>query len=262
MSEETKNKQNDEKDEVQDNAQNIKDFGMTNMENPRGNIHCLTIVGQVEGHMLLPSQNKSTKYEHVLPLLVSVEQDEKVDGLLVMLNTVGGDVEAGLAISEMIASMKKPTVSLVLGGGHSIGVPLAVSSKRSFIVSSATMTIHPIRMNGTVIGVPQTYEYFNKMQERVVNFVVKNSGIQKEIFTELMMKTGEIANDVGCILLGEEAVKLGLIDQVGGISEALSCLYQMIEDNKNMTDVAQAEEGRQPNEKRHSDCTGEETPAH
>ncbi|MBQ9915134.1 MAG: ATP-dependent Clp protease proteolytic subunit [Clostridia bacterium] len=205
---------------------------MTNMENPRGNLHCLTIVGQVEGHMLLPGQNKSTKYEHVLPLLVSVEQDEKVDGLLVILNTVGGDVEAGLAISEMIASMKKPTVSLVLGGGHSIGVPLAVSAKRSFIVPSATMTVHPIRMNGTVIGVPQTYEYFNKMQDRVVNFVVKNSGISKDVFTELMMKTGEIANDVGCILLGDEAVSLGLIDEVGGIREALECLYSMIEQEK------------------------------
>ncbi len=215
-----------------ENSQNIKDFGMTNLENPRGNIHCLTIVGQVEGHMLLPSQNKSTKYEHVLPLLVSVEQDEKVDGLLVLLNTVGGDVEAGLAISEMIASMRKPTVSLVLGGGHSIGVPLAVSAKRSFIVPSATMTIHPIRMNGTVIGVPQTYEYFNKMQERVVNFVVKNSGISKDIFTELMMKTGEIANDVGCIVLGDEAVDLGLIDQVGGIREAVECLYDMIAQEK------------------------------
>lgn len=215
------------------NAQNIKDFGMTDVENPRGNIHTLTIVGQVEGHMLLPNQNKSTKYEHVLPLLVSVEQDEKVDGLLVVLNTIGGDVEAGLAISEMIASMKKPTVSLVLGGGHSIGVPLAVSAKHSFIVPSATMTIHPIRMNGTVIGVPQTYEYFNKMQERVVNFVVKNSKIKKEVFTDLMMKTGEIANDVGCILLGNEAVRNGLIDEVGGIQEALECLYTMIEENKN-----------------------------
>ncbi len=264
MSEETKQNQNenDEKNEALDNAQNIKDFGMTNMENPRGNIHCLTIVGQVEGHMLLPSQNKSTKYEHVLPLLVSVEQDENVDGLLVMLNTVGGDVEAGLAISEMIASMRKPTVSLVLGGGHSIGVPLAVSAKHSFIVPSATMTIHPIRMNGTVIGVPQTYEYFNKMQERVVNFVVKNSDIQKEIFTELMMKTGEIANDVGCILLGEEAVQLGLIDEVGGVRQALSCLYDMIEQDKKLTDKAQAEEGSKPHEKRHSDCPGEETPAH
>ncbi len=214
------------------NAQNIKDFGMTDVKNPRGNIHCLTIAGQVEGHMLLPSQNKSTKYEHVIPLLVSVEQDERVDGLLVILNTIGGDVEAGLAIAEMIASMQKPTVSLVLGGGHSIGVPLAVSSRYSFIVPSAAMTIHPIRMNGTVIGVPQTYEYFNKMQERVVNFVVKNSNIQKEVFTEMMMKTGEIANDVGCIILGDEAVELGLIDEVGGISEALECLYTMIEENK------------------------------
>ena len=179
---ENENKQNtnenEENNSPAENAQNIKDFGMTDVQNSRGNIHCLTIAGQVEGHMLLPSQNKSTKYEHVIPLLVSIEQDERIDGLLVVLNTVGGDVEAGLAISEMIASMNKPTVSLVLGGGHSIGVPLAVSAKRSFIVPSATMTIHPIRMNGTVIGVPQTYEYFNKMQERVVNFVVKNSHIK------------------------------------------------------------------------------------
>ena len=228
---ETENEQNNETS-GDINAQNIKDFGMTDVENPRGNIHCLTIVGQVEGHMLLPSQNKSTKYEHVLPLLVSIEQNEKVDGLLVVLNTIGGDVEAGLAISEMIASMQKPTVSLVLGGGHSIGVPLAVSARHSFIVPSATMTIHPIRMNGTVIGVPQTYEYFNKMQERVVNFVVKNSNIEKDVFTEMMMKTGEIANDVGCIILGEEAVTHGLIDEVGGIHEALECLYSMIEENK------------------------------
>lgn len=217
---------------TEENAQSIKDFGITDIQNSRGNIHCLTIAGQVEGHMLLPSQNKTTKYEHVIPLLVSIEQDERVDGLLVVLNTVGGDVEAGLAISEMVASMKKPAVSLVLGGGHSIGVPLAVSAKRSFIVPSATMTIHPIRMNGTVIGVPQTYEYFNKMQERVVNFVVKNSHITKEVFTEMMMKTGEIANDVGCIILGDEAVQKGLIDQVGGIAEALECLYDMIEKNK------------------------------
>lgn len=228
----TGNEQNSDAPETA-NADSIKDFGLTGVENPRGNIHTLTIVGQIEGHMLLPNQNKSTKYEHVLPLLVSVEQDEKVDGLLVVLNTIGGDVEAGLAISEMIASMKKPTVSLVLGGGHSIGVPLAVSAKHSFIVPSATMTIHPIRMNGTVIGVPQTYEYFNKMQERVVNFVVKNSNIKKEVFTELMMKTGEIANDVGCIVLGDEAVRNGLIDEVGGIQEALECLYTMIEENKN-----------------------------
>lgn len=233
---ENENKQNttenEENNSPAENAQNIKDFGMTDVQNSRGNIHCLTIAGQVEGHMLLPSQNKSTKYEHVIPLLVSIEQDERIDGLLVVLNTVGGDVEAGLAISEMIASMNKPTVSLVLGGGHSIGVPLAVSAKRSFIVPSATMTIHPIRMNGTIIGVPQTYEYFNKMQERVVNFVVKNSHIKKDVFTNMMMKTGEIANDVGCIILGNEAVKHGLIDEVGGISHALEYLYGEIAKNK------------------------------
>ncbi len=230
--EQTKNENNEGATESEENAQNIKDFGMTDVENSRGKIHCLSIVGQIEGHMLLPAQNKSTKYEHVIPLLVSVEQDERIDGLLVVLNTIGGDVEAGLAIAEMIAGMTKPTVSLVLGGGHSIGVPLAVSAKRSFIVPSATMTIHPIRMNGTVIGVPQTYEYFNKMQERVVNFVVKNSGIEKKAFTDLMMKTGEIANDVGCIVLGDEAVRLGLIDEVGGIENALECLYAMIEEKK------------------------------
>ena len=230
MQDETKNQSNQENNnDTENQAQNIKDFGMTDVQNPRGNIHCLTIAGQIEGHMLLPSQDKSTKYEHVIPLLVSVEQDERVDGLLVILNTIGGDVEAGLAISEMIASMSKPTVSLVLGGGHSIGVPLAVSAKKSFIVPSASMTVHPIRMNGTVIGVPQTYEYFNKMQDRVVNFVVKNSGIKKQVFTELMMKTGEIANDVGCILLGTQAVELGLIDEVGGISDALEYLYGEIE---------------------------------
>ncbi|MGN1059051.1 MAG: ClpP family protease [Clostridia bacterium] len=230
--ENTNQNENTESSSTEENAQNIKDFGMADIKNPRGNIHCLTIAGQVEGHMLLPSQNKSTKYEHVIPLLVSVEQDERIDGLLIVLNTVGGDVEAGLAIAEMIASMQKPAVSLVLGGGHSIGVPLAVSAHHSFIVPSAAMTIHPIRMNGTVIGVPQTYEYFNKMQERVVNFVVKNSHIKKNVFTDMMMKTGEIANDVGCIILGDEAVRLGLIDEVGGLSQALECLYAMIEEKK------------------------------
>lgn len=233
MENELKNNQEEEtKSDSDTYAQNIKDFGITGVENSRGNIHCLTVVGQVEGHQLLPNQTKSTKYEHVIPLLVSVEQNEKIDGLLVILNTVGGDVEAGLAISEMIASMQKPTVSLVLGGGHSIGVPMAVSAKHSFIVPSAAMTIHPIRMNGTVIGVPQTYEYFNMMQERIVNFVVKHSKIKKEVFTEMMMKTGEIANDVGCIILGNDAARLGLIDEVGGIREALECLYQMIEEGK------------------------------
>ncbi|MBE7035070.1 MAG: translocation-enhancing protein TepA [Ruminococcaceae bacterium] len=224
--------ENKDQSAPEENAQNIKDFGMADVKNPRGNIHCLTIAGQVEGHMLLPSQNKSTKYEHVIPLLVSVEQDERIEGLLVVLNTVGGDVEAGLAIAEMIASMQTPTVSLVLGGGHSIGVPLAVSASRSFIVPSASMTIHPIRMNGTIIGVPQTYEYFNKMQERVVNFVVKNSHIKRDVFTEMMMKTGEIANDVGCIILGDEAVRQGLIDEVGGLSQALEYLYERIAENR------------------------------
>ena len=217
------------------NNQSIMDFGSVSIKNSKGNIQCLTIVGQVEGHMLLGPQNKTTKYEHILPLLVAVEKDEKTDGLIILLNTVGGDVEAGLAISEMISSMKKPTVSLVLGGGHSIGVPLAVCAKRSFIVPSATMTIHPIRMSGTVIGVPQTYEYFNKMQDRVVNFVVRNSNVKKEKFTELMMRTGEIANDVGSIILGDEAVDIGLIDEIGGIDEALSCLYKQISVNKERT---------------------------
>ena len=228
---------NEEETQQEQNSENIRDFGSSCIKNSKGNIHCLTIVGQVEGHMLLPPQNKTTKYEHVIPLLVSVEEDENIDGLIVILNTVGGDVEAGLAISEMISSMTKPVVSLVLGGGHSIGVPLAVSSKHSFIAPSATMTIHPIRMNGLVIGVPQTYEYFNKMQERVVNFVTKNSNISREKFTELMMKTGEMANDVGCIIMGEEAVKSGLIDEIGGIREALSYLYNMIDENKKEKDA-------------------------
>lgn len=223
-------------------SETIREFGSSHICNSKGNIHCLTIVGQIEGHMVLPPQNKTTKYEHVIPLLVSVEETESVDGLIVILNTVGGDVEAGLAIAEMLASMKKPVVSLVLGGGHSIGVPLAVASKRSFIAPSATMTIHPIRMNGLVIGVPQTYEYFNKMQERVVRFVTENSHISKERFTELMMKTGEMANDVGCIILGEEAVQCGLIDEIGGIRNALACLYQMIAEEKKKQPIKETTE--------------------
>ncbi len=213
-------------------SESIKDFGSTNIKNSKGTIHCLTIVGEIEGHTVLPPASKTTKYEHVLPLLVSVEQDESVDALLLILNTVGGDVEAGLAIAELVASMKKPTASIVLGGGHSIGVPLAVSAKRSFIASSATMTVHPVRMNGMVIGVPQTYEYFRRMQERITNFVVKNSNIRKEKFTELMMKTGEMANDVGTIVSGDDAVTYGLIDEKGGLDKALSYLYQEIENTK------------------------------
>lgn len=212
--------------------EDIKDFGSSEIKNSKGNIHCLTIVGEIEGHNVLPPSSKATKYEHVLPLLVSVEQNEEIDGLLLILNTMGGDVEAGLAIAELVSSMTKPTVSLVLGGGHSIGVPLAVSAKHSFIASSATMTVHPVRMNGTVIGTPQTYEYFRKMQDRITEFVCKNSKISKEKFTELMMKTGEMANDVGTIVSGDDAVKFGLIDEKGGLDSALDFLYNEIINNK------------------------------
>lgn len=209
-----------------------KEQGEASVSNPRGNIHCLTIIGQIEGHMVLPPQNKTTKYEHVIPQLVAIEENQDIDGLLLILNTVGGDVEAGLAIAEMIASMSKPTVSLVLGGGHSIGVPMAVSTRHSFIAPSATMTIHPLRLTGMIIGVPQTYEYFDRMQERVVQFVSKNSGITKERFRELMLKTGELANDIGTVLFGEEAVRNGIIDDVGGLADALKKMYEMIEDDR------------------------------
>ena len=195
-------------------------------------IHCLTIIGQVEGHFILPPQNKTTKYEHVLPQLVAIEESEEIKGLLVLLNTVGGDVEAGLAIAELISGMKKPTVSLILGGGHSIGVPLAVSAKRSFIVPSATMTVHPVRMNGTVLGVPQTLSYFDKMQERIVKFVTANSKITKEKFTELMMQTGELVMDVGTVLDGAGAVECGLIDELGNLSQAVDCLYSLIDETE------------------------------
>ncbi len=215
--------------------EHIKEYGTVATKNKNGNIHCLNIIGQIEGHMILPSQNKTTKYEHVIPQLIAIEQDENIDGLLIILNTVGGDVEAGLAIAEMISSMKTPTVSLVLGGGHSIGVPLAVSAKRSFIAPSATMTIHPIRMSGVVIGVTQTFDYFDRMQDRVVSFVCKNSKISEDDFKNLMLKTGEIANDVGTIIFGNEATKCGLIDSTGGLSEALEALYKMIKENKNDT---------------------------
>ncbi|MBQ5816115.1 MAG: ATP-dependent Clp protease proteolytic subunit [Oscillospiraceae bacterium] len=195
-------------------------------------IHCLTIIGQIEGHYCLPSQNKTSKYEHIIPQLVAVEEDPKIDGLIIILNTVGGDVEAGLAISELVSGMKKPTVSLVLGGGHSIGVPLAVSSKHSFIVPSATMTVHPVRINGLVIGTEQTFSYFEKMQSRITSFVSKNSRISEDRFTELM-NGSELMNDIGTILSGEDAVKEGLIDSIGGLSDAIACLHKMIEDSQN-----------------------------
>ncbi|MEG0570836.1 MAG: ATP-dependent Clp protease proteolytic subunit [Oscillospiraceae bacterium] len=205
-------------------------------------IHCLTIIGQVEGHYILPSQNKTTKYEHVIPQLVAIEQDKDIEGLIIMINTVGGDVEAGLAIAELITGMTKPTVSIVLGGGHSIGVPLAVSARKSYIVPSATMTIHPVRMSGLVLGVPQTLSYFEKMQERIVNFVVQNSNMSSEKFTSLMMNTGELIMDVGTVLNGKDAVEFGLIDHLGGLSDAINCLYELIDEQKNTVSKANKKE--------------------
>lgn len=209
--------------------QPVIDYGSVVIKNSRAAIHCLTIAGQIEGHMLLPNTQKATKYEHVLPLLAYLEESEDIDGVLFLLNTVGGDVEAGLAIAELISGMKKPTVSLVLGGGHSIGVPLACSARQSFIAPSATMTVHPVRMNGLVLGVPQTLSYFDRMQERIVRFVTDNSKISSKDFRRLMMNTGELVMDVGTVLDGEKAVEEGLIDHLGGLSEAIACLYEMIE---------------------------------
>ena len=217
---------------TQDQQKQIVQSGSVTSAAGKYTIHCLTIVGQVEGHYILPPQNKTTKYEHVIPQLVAIEEAEDIDGLIIMLNTVGGDIEAGLAIAELIAGMSKPTVSLVLGGGHSIGVPLAVSAKRSFIAPSATMTIHPVRMNGLVLGVPQTFSYFEKMQERITRFVADNSRMKAERFRELMMKTGELMMDVGTVLDGEQAVEEGLIDHPGSLSDAIQCLYSMIEERK------------------------------
>ena len=201
-----------------------------------GEIQCLSIIGQIEGHYLLGEGQKATKYEHVIPLLVSMEQDDSVKGLLIVLNTMGGDVEAGLALAEMIASMTKPTVSLVLGGGHSIGVPLATSAKRSFIVPSATMTVHPVRITGLVVGVPQTFHYFNEMQKRIIKFICDHSKANPDQIRELMMRPDEIATDVGSIIDGDEAVRYGIIDQVGGLSDALDALRQMIAENENQAD--------------------------
>lgn len=231
MEDETKTtapRQDNDNQAPSDGRQRIVDFGSAISRSKRGNIFTLTIIGQVEGHQVLPETAKSTKYEHVMPLLASLEQDEEIDGVLLLLNTVGGDIEAGLGIAELVAGMRKPTVSLVLGGGHSIGVPLAVAPKASMIVPSASMTIHPVRMNGTVIAAPQTFNYFERIQERIVSFVAKNSGISKERFLSLMLKTGEMAADVGSVIYGEEAVNLGLIDRIGGLSDALDCLYEQI----------------------------------
>lgn len=213
----------------------VKDMGAV-LTGSRHLIHCLTVIGQIEGHYILPPQNKTTKYEHVIPQLAAIEESEEIKGLLILLNTVGGDVEAGLAIAELIAGMKKPTVSIVLGGGHSIGVPLAVSARESFIVPSATMTIHPVRMNGLVLGVPQSFSYFEKMQDRITRFVTENSRISREEFVRLMMATGELAMDVGTSIDGEEAVSLGLIDHLGGLSDAIECLYRMIDEEEEKKD--------------------------
>ena len=219
-------------EEAAEEAEMIKETGQSVSRNSKHLIHCLTVIGQIEGHYVLSEQNKTTKYEHIIPALVAIEQDRSVEGLLIILNTVGGDVEAGLAIAELIAGMKTPTVSLVVGGGHSIGVPLAVSAKRSFIVPTASMTIHPVRMNGTVLGVPQTLSYFEKMQDRIIHFITDNSRVIESDLRNLMMNTEELVLDVGTVIEGEDAVRLGLIDELGGLGDAMDCLYKMIEDTK------------------------------
>ena len=210
----------------------IVELGSDLTQSSKGKIYTLTIIGQVEGHMIAPETVKTTKYEHVLPLLAGIEESDDIDGLLLLLNTVGGDIEAGLAIAEMIAGMKKPTVSLVLGGGHSIGIPLAVCTKRSFITPTASMTVHPVRMTGMVVGAPQTFRYFQRIQEQIADFVTTNSGISRQKFEQYMMATGEMATDVGTILYGKEAVASGLIDQLGGLRDALDALHQMIQGKK------------------------------
>ncbi len=210
----------------------IKQIGSITPANGKHVIHCLTIAGEIEGHIQLPQGTKATRYEHVIPQLVAIEEDPEIEGMLVVLNTVGGDVEAGLALAELIAGMRKPTVSLVLGGGHSIGVPLAVASDVSFIVPSATMTIHPVRTNGLVLGVPQTLHYFEKMQERITDFITAHSGVSAETLHRLMMNTGELATDMGTVLQGEDAVNIGLIHKVGSLKDALAELYERIEKNK------------------------------
>lgn len=215
-------------------SEQIQDMGSATVHSAKGTIHCITIVGQIEGHQLLPADTKTTKYEHVMPQLAAIEESDEIDGLLILLNTVGGDIEAGLAIAELIAGMEKPTASLVLGGGHSIGVPLAVAAKRSIIAPSAAMTIHPVRLTGVVIGAPQTYNYFSKIQERIVSFVTENSDISRERFLEMMLQTGELSADIGTVIYGQEAVDSGLIDTTGGIADALAYLHEEIQKRKDM----------------------------
>lgn len=233
MSEHTKpTEPTEEKTDAQETTQNLLDLGSAITKTPHGTVYCLTIIGQIEGHSTAASGTKTTKYEHVLPLLAKLEESEEIDGVLFLLNTVGGDVEAGLAIAELIAGMTKPTVSIVLGGSHSIGVPLAVAAKRSFAVPSAAMTIHPVRVSGTVIAAPQTYDYFRRLQERIVAFVSSHSQISAPDFEAMMLKKDDMAADVGSVIYGEEAVRLGLIDAVGGLSEGLACLYRQIDQRK------------------------------
>ena len=229
---ETTNPGQPDRDGGNETGQSILDFGSAMTRTAHGTVYCLTIIGQIEGHTTAPSSAKTTKYEHVLPLLAKLEESEEVDGVLFLLNTVGGDVEAGLAIAELIAGMTKPTVSIVLGGSHSIGVPLAVAARRSFAVPSAAMTIHPVRMSGTVIAAPQTYNYFQRLQDRIVAFVSGHSQISAEDFQALMLKKDDMAADVGSVIYGEEAVRLGIIDQVGGLSDGLQCLYRQIREKK------------------------------
>ncbi|MEW9093885.1 MAG: ATP-dependent Clp protease proteolytic subunit [Clostridiaceae bacterium] len=221
-----------EQDDQKNNKEldSIKELGTINIPKQDDKIHILPIIGQIEGHMVLPAQTKSTKYEHLIPQLVSIEMNDAIEGVLIILNTVGGDVEAGLAIAEMINTLSKPTVSLVVGGGHSIGVPLATSANYSFISPSATMIVHPIRMNGLIIGVPQTFEYFDKMQERITDFIVRTSKIERDYLKKIMVKTDNLLNDMGTILIGEQAVECGLIDQVGGLRDALDKLDILIEE--------------------------------
>ena len=213
----------------EEERQGIEDFGSSVVHTERGTIHTLTIIGHIEGHQVMPPTAKTTKYEHVLPLLAMIEESDEIDGLLVLLNTVGGDIEAGLGIAEMIAGMTKPSASLVLGGGHSIGVPLAVAAKTSFIAPSAAMTIHPVRLSGTVIGVSQMFHYFERTQERILQFITEHSHMRREDFMRLMLETGELTGDVGSVIYGQEAVSLGLIDQVGGLSDGLAYLYGEID---------------------------------
>src|SRR5690625_1300612 len=244
MKDKEEKKETQQPNEGQENqseiVQKIQQLGQSNIaQAPDSNVHVLTVIGQIEGHVQLPPQNKTTKYEHLLPQLIAIEQNPKIEGLVILLNTVGGDVEAGLALSEMIASISKPTVSIVLGGGHSIGVPIAVATNYSFIVPTATMTIHPIRLTGLVIGVPQTFEYLDKMQDRVINFVVNHSHIKEEKFKDLMFAKGNLTRDIGTNVVGKDAVEYGLIDEVGGVSEAMKKIAELIEGDPEQKEVIQ-----------------------